>query len=152
IIAADLTGAGTRTYGLGRPGASAGTVAVRAASIECRPRLWRRLLSHELNVIHPGHDVSLDVCRQLTEHLEGFVLVLDERIALTISMEPDPLSEVLHLGQVVDPFLVDGLQHDEALETPEPLFVGCLLLFRLICLNRGVVQQGDDRLATPPDG
>src|SRR6266851_9026193 len=56
-------------------------------------------------------DRALDAITQLVEHLERFVLVLDKRIALAVRAQPDALAEVLHLGQVLHPLPVDGLQH-----------------------------------------
>src|SRR5260370_2397624 len=72
-------------------------------------RLWRwrrRVARRRLDVKDHRHDRALDALTKLVEHLERFVLVLDEWIALPISTQTDPFTEVLHLRQVLHPLPV----------------------------------------------
>src|SRR5256886_5610918 len=74
-----------------------------------RRRRWRVAL--DLHAVDVGDDRGLDPIPELVEHLERFVLVLDEGIALPVRAEPDAFAEVLHLGQVLHPLPVDRAQH-----------------------------------------
>ena len=60
--------------------------------------------------------VVVDPVHQLAEHGEALALVRHQRILVPHGPEVDALAEVVHLGQVVLPPLVDDLQHDVALE------------------------------------
>src|SRR5437879_3778880 len=62
------------------------------------------------------HDRALDALAQLVEHLERFVLVLDQRVALAVRAQSDALAELLHLRQVFHPLPVDRLQHHAPLD------------------------------------
>ena len=91
---------------------------------------------------HGGHDLGLDRLCELVEHDEGLVLVLDQGVALAIAAQADPLLEMLHVGQVVDPLGVDRLQHHKALDAPHQ--VGRqLLLLGVVSFHRGPVEELD---------
>src|SRR5258708_2777421 len=79
-----------------------------------RRRRRRRHFALDLHPEDPRDDGSLDPLAKLVEHLEGFVLVFHERVALAVRAKADSLAEVLHLGQVLHPLPVDGLQHHVA--------------------------------------
>ena len=49
------------------------------------------------------------------EHLEGFLLVGDERILLRVAAEADAFLEVIHREEVVFPEAVEDGEHDDAL-------------------------------------
>src|SRR6266852_4949688 len=56
-----------------------------------RLRRWRRRVARRrLDVKDHRHDRALDALTKLVEHLERFVLVLDERIALPEARRPTP--------------------------------------------------------------
>ena len=48
------------------------------------------------------------------EHLETFALILDERIFLSVSSQTNPLSEMVHIIEVIFPFLIDCSQYNPA--------------------------------------
>src|SRR5216683_522738 len=113
---------------LARP-APAGIVAAqlsgRRPALGCRraygdrpSRLGWRWWSIALHVDakDPRHDRALDSLSQLVEHLQGLVLVLDQRVALAVRAQPDAFAEVLHLRQVLHPLPVDGPQHHVLLD------------------------------------
>ena len=49
------------------------------------------------------------------EHLEGFLLVGDERVLLRVAAEADAFLEVVHGEEVVLPEAVEDGEHDDAL-------------------------------------
>ena len=75
----------------------------------------------------------------------GFVLVLDQRIALPVGPQPDALAKVLHLREVVDPLAVDRAQHHEAFDLAHDLAADRLLLLAVGAGGR-VVQELDQCL------
>src|SRR5437879_8040197 len=72
-----------------------------------RRRRSRRRVALDLDPEDPGHDRALDAVAQLVEHLQGFVLVLDQRVALSVGTQSDALAEVVHLREVLHPLPVD---------------------------------------------
>ena len=60
-------------------------------------------------------DLLVDPVHERLEHLEGLLLVLDERVALAVAAQADPLLEVIERVEVVLPLRVHDLQHDHAL-------------------------------------
>src|SRR5438132_8851539 len=51
--------------------------------------LFHGLLAHDLDVEHVLDELALDLVLHRLEHPEAFVLVLDERVALTDRAQPD---------------------------------------------------------------
>src|SRR5437660_5417101 len=105
VVAADLAHlAGARADGKrGRAAAAVlrGRLARAAGTAPAvDSRRWRRLLL-DLDVEHGRHDLGLDRLRELVEHDEGLVLVLDQGVALPVAAEADALLQVLHVGEVV---------------------------------------------------
>jgi len=60
--------------------------------------------------------VIVDGVEQLAEHREALSLPRDERILLAHGTQVDALAQVVHLGEVVTPALVDDLEHHLALD------------------------------------
>src|SRR5690606_22654919 len=82
----------------------------------CR-RSPRGLLAHERSGLeHERNDLLVDVLEHLGEELERLHLVLDERIALAVSPEPDPFLHLIELAEVLRPLLVDDVEHGRAFE------------------------------------
>src|SRR5579859_7947965 len=92
-------------------------------------------------------DRGLDAVAKLVEHLERFVLVLDQRVALAVGAKPDALAELLHLGQVLHPLPVDGAQHHVALDQRHQVRAD-LLDLAVVGLGRGCVEMIRQALAT----
>jgi hypothetical protein len=63
--------------------------------------------------------VSLDGIDQLAEKHEPLPLILDQRIALAHRPETNPRPEVVHLGKVFPPLIVDNVEGDLAFELPQ---------------------------------
>src|SRR6266571_4488637 len=159
IVAADLTGGGAgwnrrglserRGAALLRPGLTPGAVrsvelpraALRHLADERRRRGGGRVALH-LDSVDGGHYAGLDPFAQLVEHLESLVLVLDERVTLTVSAKADALTELLHLRQVLHPLPVDGAQHHVALHHRHQVRAD-LLDLPLVSLFRRRVQVID---------
>src|SRR5438132_10599716 len=91
------------------------------------------------------HDRALDSFPKFVEHLEGFVLVLHQRVALAVGAEADALAELLHLREVLHPLPVDGLQHHAPLHRGH-LLGAHLLDLPVIGLRRGRVEVLDKAL------
>ena len=53
---------------------------------------------------------------RLCIHLVGFPLVGDQRVLLAEGAQPDALTQLVQVGQVAHPAVVDGAQHDQAFE------------------------------------
>src|SRR5215472_9627935 len=98
VIAADLSARRSRADGLDliADGPAVRAVAVRTPGPDRHLRLRRLLLAHELQVEHARDDVGPDRRREVVEHLECGVLVLDQRVALSVRLQADALAEVLH--------------------------------------------------------
>ena len=73
------------------------------------------------------------------EELERLALVLLLRILLRIAAQVDALPQVVELGEVVAPVLVERLQHQAALELAHELGPDLRLLARVL-RERGVDQ------------
>src|SRR5450759_5606202 len=105
-----------RTIPAGAVGAiGLGGAALQDLPHQCRRRRRRRI-TLDLHPEYTRHDRRLYPLAQLGEPLEGFVLVLDERVTLAVGAEPDPFAQVLHLGQVLHPLPV-SYTHLRAHET-----------------------------------
>ena len=70
---------------------------------------------------------------------EGFLLVLDQRVFLSVAAETDALFEVIHREQVVFPLVVDDVEHDVALGFAHE--AGADEVFLGFRLARGGVQE-----------
>src|ERR1700694_407991 len=106
-------------------------------------RRWRRCVALHLHPEDPGHDRRLDSFPELVEHLEGFVLVLDQGVTLSVRAQADALPEMLHLRQVLHPLPIDGAKHHVALHQRHE--VGTDLLALLVVSVRGRLEQVLDR-------
>ena len=104
--------------------------------------LFHGLLAHDLNVEHVLDELALDLVLHGLEHPEAFVLVLDERIALTDRAQPDPFLEVVHLVQVLAPFGVEHVQEHLPLDLAELLFAD-LIRAPVVYLERLVAEPLD---------
>ena len=80
-------------------------------------------------------DVLGDLRLELLELLEAFLLVLVLRIDLRVAAQPDAALQDLHRVQVVLPLLVDGLEHEEALDALPVLLAVELLALRIQLLD-----------------
>src|SRR5712691_7152637 len=65
------------------------------------------LLGHRLEEKDVPDDLVLDPVLHLREQIEGFPLVLDQRVLLSISAQADPLLQMVHGEKVVLPPGVD---------------------------------------------
>ena len=82
--------------------------------------------------------------------VEGFLLVLDQRIFLAVAAQADAFLQVVHRQQVVFPLVVDDVEHDHALGVahdigPDQLFLFVVALGELIedgVFDLGAVQAG----------
>ena len=72
------------------------------------------LFFHRLQEEKESHRVFLDSAHQVLEQLEGFLLVLHERIALAIAAQADAFLEMIHRKKVILPVRIHDLQHDHA--------------------------------------
>ena len=72
--------------------------------------------SIDLDVHHVAQVLVVDRLHHLPEHVEALFLPGDERILLAHRPQVDSFAQVVHLGEVVAPALVDYLQHDLALD------------------------------------
>ena len=70
----------------------------------------------DAHMVHQRSDLVLDVGFHLLEHVERLDLVLDERVALTVSAQVDAVAQHVHVVEVLHPLLVDDAQHDDLLE------------------------------------
>jgi len=75
-----------------------------------RRRLGRREL--ELDRQQPAGDIGAQLADQLLEQREGFGLVLVERVALAVAAQANDVLEVVEVGQVLAPLLVDHAQQE----------------------------------------
>src|SRR6185436_191474 len=112
----------------GHPVGRAGTDSTPRRETSARNRL-----EHERGPEEIAHGLLADGPGQLFEHLERFFLVLEERIALTVCAEPDPLAHVVHLAEMIHPVLVDDLEIDHPLQLAQDRG-GQLLLLLLVRL------------------
>src|SRR5438132_3773753 len=93
----------------------------------------RRLLRLQLHVHEHAHDVALDVRGELLEGFERLALVLEQRVLLAVADQPDALTQVVHLGEVGAPLLVDDLEHHPLLDVAHQL--GAVLLLLLLVMR-----------------
>ena len=64
-------------------------------------------LGHHLQLEEPLDHGALHALRHLLEQVEGFLLVLHQRVALTVAAEANALLEVIDGEQVILPLLID---------------------------------------------
>ena len=93
-------------------------------------RLARHVLQEIFKRHHAGGasedvvtDLRLDLNHQLFENLEGFGLVLDERVALAIGAQPDGIAQAIHVVKMLLPQPVNGSQNRVSLNFPQLLRV-----------------------------
>src|SRR6266566_1339460 len=87
---------------------------------------WHGTRSRGRLFVHHGtkpHDVAdhffLDPVLHVSEEIEAFPFVLDERVALPVPAKADAFLQVVERVEVVFPLRVDDLQHDVALHPPQ---------------------------------
>ena len=73
---------------------------------------------HRLQQEEEANRVFFDAVHQVFEEVEGFLLVFDERIALTVAAQADAFLQVVHREKVIFPVRVHDLQHDHAFVIP----------------------------------
>ena len=78
----------------------------------CRRLRWTLQYLHQIEI---PNRVFLKALHHRFEHVEGFFLVLDQRIVLAVAAQPDALFQVIHAQQVIFPLLIDHAEHDHAL-------------------------------------
>ena len=110
---------------------------------------WRRRIPLHLDPEDARHDRPLDTLPKLVEHLEGFVLVLDQWVALPIGAQADALAEVLHLRQVFHPLPIDRAQHHVALDHRHEISPNLLDLSVVSVGGGGVEMLGQAFTASP---
>src|SRR5438093_2611646 len=93
--------------------------------------LWagpgRFVLSYQLHTIDVADELLLDSVLHVLEHLKGFPLVLDQRIALPVRPQPDALLEIVHLVEVLSPGVVDDREQDDPLHLSQDRLPGGLV-------------------------
>src|SRR6185503_10190237 len=123
----------------------------RGGAVPARRRRVRRrlllLLLRLLGGLHrDAHDrlrhASRDARAHLLEELVRLALVRDERVLLAVAAQIDPLSQLLHGGEVLDPVRVDRAQEHPALDRARDLRAEHLLA-RLV----GLVDELGHRVA-----
>ena len=72
--------------------------------------------------------VLLELQHHRLEHLEGLLLVRDERVLLRVAAKADSFLEVVHCEQVIFPEPVEDREHDDALVVAHGLWAEDLLL------------------------
>src|SRR5438874_7372671 len=127
VVAAQLLRPGPRISCRSR---SARRVPARAAGLLLRlprRRLGGRLVLLVLLGLRRGADgdaqdrlghVGGDLGGHLIEEGACLVLVRDERVLLAVAAEVDPLAELLHGREVLDPMRIDGPQEQPPLDRP----------------------------------
>jgi hypothetical protein len=90
----------------------------RAARRACREvggldLLFLFLLAH-LHAEELGHDVGGDAGHHVDEDVVALLLVLLLRVLLAVAAQADAVAQVLHVGEVIDPGLVELLEVDVA--------------------------------------
>src|SRR5438477_7030882 len=134
-----------------RGGSAAARAAIATIDADLRRR-WsrrhgarRRFALHHLHEVEIANGIFLEALHHGFEHVEGFALVLHQRIVLGIAAQADAFLEVVHVQQVIFPLLVDNSEHDHALVVAhgigaEALFFGVVALAQL--LKDGIAQLG----------
>src|SRR5262249_21929622 len=92
------------------------------------PRLGARFALGRLQAEEELDRLVLDALLHEREELEGLLLVLDERVPLTVPAQADAFLQVVDREEVVFPLLVDDLEHHELLVGPHHLGAEELLL------------------------
>src|SRR5580692_867830 len=59
--------------------------------------------------------VFLEALQHGLEHLERFLLVLDQRIVLAVAAQANALLEVVHTQEMIFPLRIENAEHDHAL-------------------------------------
>src|SRR6266403_2381815 len=112
-----------------------------------RPRGDRRQLhrrvAHHLHLEEPLDDDGLHALHHVLEEVEGFLLVLGERVALAVPAQPDAFLEVVDRQQVILPLRVDDDEHLVALERAHELLAQLALARRVPLLHRFLNQLGE---------
>src|SRR5712664_3482034 len=134
-----------------RPAARARIARERAARLlGVRPRGDRRQLhrrvAHHLHLEEPLDDNGLHALHHVLEEVEGFLLVLGERVALAVAAQPDAFLQVVDRQQVVLPLRVDDDEHLVALERAHQLLAQLLLPLRVALLD-GLAHELAEPLA-----
>ena len=73
--------------------------------------------------------IFLEAEHHRLEHLEGLLLVGDERVLLGVAAQADAFLQVIHLKQVVLPEAVEHAEHDNALVVAHLLRAEDFLLY-----------------------
>src|SRR5437868_13973365 len=81
-------------------------------------------------------DVARDLRGHLIEERASLILIGHERILLAVAAQVDPLAELLHRGEMLDPVCVDRAQEEPALDR-----AGGLLTERSLASLVGLVDQ-----------
>ena len=79
--------------------------------------------------------ILLNARRHLVKHIKTCHLVLDKRISLSVGLQSDTLTKLIHIIDVIHPLAVDHLQENDALKLTELLRLRELRLLRLIQLH-----------------
>ena len=136
--------------GRGRGAALAAAKPLAAACIASArggARRWwrRRRLAPQLHAEEELERLFLKLVHQRLEHLEGFALVLEQRVLLPVGAQPDAAAQDVDLVQVVLPVVVDDAQVDLTLDLARRRLAP-LLLARLIRLARDPQRLRDQRV------
>src|SRR5438477_4742577 len=112
-----------------------------------RPRGDRRQLhrrvAHHLHLEEPLDDNGLYALHHVLEEVEGFLLVLGQRVALAVPAQPDAFLEVVDRQQMILPLRVDDDEHLVALQRAHELLAQLALARRVPLLHRFLNQLGE---------
>ncbi len=80
-------------------------------------------------MIEVADRIALHRLDQVGEHLERLALILRQRIALAHRPQADARPEIVHLGEVLPPLVVDDREHDRPLDLGKDIGAELLLAF-----------------------
>ncbi len=106
----------------------------------------RAVRSEDLHAEEVTAGVLLEAHHHGLEHLEGLLLVGDQRVLLRVAAHADAFLEVVHVEQVIFPEAVEHGEHDDALVVTH---VGCAedLLLDVVTLAE-LVEDGFAEVVT----
>ena len=74
------------------------------------------------------------------KHIIRRKFIFNQRISLCISMQTNSLAHLIHIVNMIHPFLIDDAQHHDTLQFPHPFFVADFLFFQFIQLHAQFFQ------------
>src|SRR6185369_9188015 len=101
----------SRSSALVRPGKGQRTRPERRAA----SNRFRWIPGNNLQVEERTNRAGIDSIEHLLEQIKTLFLILNQRIFLSVTDQPDALLQVVQREQVVFPLRVDDVEHDDAL-------------------------------------